>query len=104
MSAAQWQPITISELENIIHDDLANCSVGERNAFTKHRVRFYQVPIHRLGKLESVYVVARFDDKVLYYEDVEEGFALSQLDESGAMAERECNQFELCHVLQPLAR
>jgi hypothetical protein len=89
MSAAQWQPITISELENIIHDDLANCSVGERNAFTKHRVRFYQVPIHRLGKLESVYVVA---------------FALSQLDESGAMAERECNQFELCHVLQPLAR
>jgi hypothetical protein len=62
---------------------------SENGTRSQSTVCFYQVPIHRLGKLESVYVVA---------------FALSQLDESGAMAERECNQFELCHVLQPLAR
>jgi hypothetical protein len=47
-------------------------------------------------------VVARFGERVLYFEDVEEGFALSALDETGAIPEPDCNQFELRHVLYAL--
>jgi len=38
----------------------------------------------------------------MYYEDVEEGFELAQLDKESAIASQGCNQFELRHVMHRL--
>lgn len=95
----EWRPATAAEVEAIVADDLSRCSPDERALFEFHRVPFYQVPIRRFDKVEGVYVVARFDERVLYFEDVEEGFALSTLDQAGAIPEPDCSQFALSHVL-----
>lgn len=102
MNADSWKPVELDQLRRIIAAQLEECSAALREHFEAHRVEFYRVPIRRLGKLESVFVVATFDDAVLYYEDVEEGFELASLDENGAIASQGCNQFELCQILTQL--
>jgi len=102
MMSNGWRPATAAQVEAIVADDLSRCSREQRALFEAHRVPFYQVPIHGHGKVESAYVVARFGERVLYFEDVEEGFALSSLDPTGAIQEPDCSQFELSHVLYTL--
>ena len=46
-----------------------------------------------------VIAVAVFDGKLLYWSDVEEGWELEAPDETGNIASRGCNQFDLSHVL-----
>jgi hypothetical protein len=94
-----WQPISPSELELVVEQQLRACTSGQRNAFSARRVPFYAVPIHRLGAVESVLVVAEFPQGLLYYEDVEEGFEFGVLGEDGAIPSQGCNQYELKHVL-----
>ncbi len=53
----------------------------------------------RYGKMESVVVVARNGDQVIYYEDVEDGFNVSPLSQDGQVLEHLCNQDELPFVL-----
>jgi len=60
-----WRPITAAELEQIVEDDLTECSPAERTFFAAHRVPFYAVPIRRHGNLESALVVAHFGARVL---------------------------------------
>jgi hypothetical protein len=43
-------------------------------------------------------VVAIKDGEALYYEDIEEGFSLSRLSDSGALRVHEFEQHELCHA------
>jgi hypothetical protein len=63
-----WKPITITELEQIIERELLTCTADQRAAFVTRRVPFYPVPIHRVGALESVLVVAQFPQGLLYFE------------------------------------
>jgi hypothetical protein len=91
-----------NSLTEIIEDSLADCSQAQREFFASIRVDFYPVPIRRLGKLESVLVIADFNDSLVYYEDIEEGFAIDQLDDQGAIPKQDCSQFELRHVLYQL--
>lgn len=100
--SSKWQPASAAEIDAIVENDLLRCSPERCGLFATHRVPFYQVPIRRSGKVESVYVVARFGTQVLYSEDVEGGFALSSLDETGAIPEPDSNQFGLGHVLYAL--
>ena len=48
----------------------------------------------RYGKMETVVVVARNGDRVIYYEDVEDGFNVSPLSSDGQVLEHWCNQDE----------
>jgi len=90
-----WKPATISEVEEIVAEDLQQCSDDERALFERVRVPFYRAPIIRYGREETVVVVARKGNDVLYWEDVEEGFNLSPVDENGLILEHWCNQDEL---------
>ena len=49
--------------------------------------------------IESVFVVARKEDVVVYYEDVEDGFNVSSLAPDGSIASPGYEQWELSHVL-----
>ncbi|MFP7723866.1 hypothetical protein [Lysobacter sp. A3-1-A15] len=94
-----WQPITVSELEAIVAEQLASCSAEQQAAFAAYRVRFYPLPLSRFGAVESALVVAELPDGLLYFEDVEEGFEVGIPDSRGILPDQGCNQFELTHVL-----
>jgi hypothetical protein len=43
--------------------------------------------------------VADHQGRILYYSDIEEGWAIERPDSAGGIADRDCSQFELSHVL-----
>jgi hypothetical protein len=97
---AQWQPATREEVQAILDEDLRDCSPEVRATFDTHRVPLRQAPIVRYGNEEHVYIVAQRDDEVLYWEDVDEGFNFSRLDEDGRIVEHWCNQDSLSTAMQ----
>jgi hypothetical protein len=92
-------PITITDLEHLVERELLTCTADQRAALVARRVPFYAVPIHRLGAVESVLVVAMFPQGLLYFDDVEEGFEFGNLGEDGAIPDQGCHQYALRHVL-----
>jgi hypothetical protein len=67
--------------------------------FHQYAVEPYAAPILRCRQRESVVVVARKGDEVVHWEDVEEGFNVSPIDEHGAILEHKCNQDRLGNAL-----
>jgi len=94
-----WCPITAEELQSLIDEQLRECTDAEREIFERYRVLLRPTPLERFGKPDSVFVVARRGNEVMYYEDIEEGFNLSPLTADGRIAQRWCNQDELTHAL-----
>lgn len=92
---AGWKPATIAEVKLILQKDLATCDAEQKAAFNRYRVEPYAAPIVGHGQPESVVVVARKKNEVLYWEDVEEGFNLSPIDENGTILNHWCNQDHL---------
>ena len=79
---------------------MGECSPEQLAAFEAVRVEPYQVPIARNGGIEQVFVVARNGSKVMYYEDVEEGFNIAQLASDGSISRPGCEQDELKWAIQ----
>ena len=48
---------------------------------------------------ERVWVVAEHQGRILYYSDIEQGWAIERPDGAGGIADRDCNQFELPHLM-----
>jgi hypothetical protein len=91
----EWQPATVEAVKRIIESDLKACDSKQLAVFKKYSVEPYSAPILRHGKMESVVVVARRRDDVIYWEDVEEGFNRSAVGPDGRVLEHQCNQDEL---------
>jgi hypothetical protein len=94
-----WQPATVEQVRRRVSKDLTACDAQQLAAFENYRVEPYTAPIVRYGKLESVVVVARNGNEVIYYEDTENGFNLSPVDSDGRILEHWCNQDELTLAL-----
>ena len=97
-----WEPITQTELEREIEIQLAELSPEQRAFFQSILVPLRAVPIVRWGELEKVFVVAEFKEVVVFYEDIEEGFEIATLNESGVISEYGSSQFKLLHVVNQL--
>ena len=95
----RWQPIALDELAHLVQRQLAECEPAQREAFRQLQIPPRAMPIVRGGKVESVFAVAERGNEVLYYEDVEEGFNISSLDTSGAVAKPGYEQWDLKHAL-----
>jgi hypothetical protein len=91
----EWLPATVDEVNDIVASDLKACDFEQLAVFSKFSVKPFVAPIMRYGKMESVVVVARNGDQVIYYEDVEDGFNVSPLSPDGLVLEHWCNQDEL---------
>jgi hypothetical protein len=100
MEDDKWRPITDEELRDLLEVQLAACAPERRELFERHRVIPYRAPLVRYGKRELVFVVAVKDGEALYYEDVEDGFNLSPLSESGEILQHWCNQDDLQYALR----
>lgn len=96
-----WHPISRIELEEIVREQLAECTPEQRETFQRYRVPMRRVGIQRYGKSEHVFLVAQRGPEAMYYEDVEEGFNFSTLDQNGSIRDHRCNQdplkYALCH-------
>lgn len=90
-----WTPIAKNELEEIIDKQLSECFPEFIEIFNKYIIPLQLSPIVRYKRLEAVFIVARNQNGVLYYEDVEEGFNFSPINEDGMILEHWCNQDSL---------
>ena len=95
----EWRPATVDEVNKIVARDLKTCDSEQLAAFKAYQVQAFSAPIMRHGKMESVVVVARNRDQVIYYEDVEDGFNVSPIGPDGTVLEHWCNDDELRFAL-----
>ncbi len=91
--------MTIEDVKEIVGRELNDCDAEQRATFHRYAVDPYWAEILRYGRLEKVAVVARKGNRVIYWEDEEEGFNISPVDESGRILQHLCNQDELRHAL-----
>lgn len=89
---ATWSPITESELEQLLRDELALCNAEERAAYERIRISMRGVSILRVGKIESVFAVGEHDGHLLIFEDVEQGFEWCKTDADGVIRNYACSQ------------
>jgi hypothetical protein len=91
-------------MDQLLRDQLAECSDEERSAFERVKIPLCRVSIQRAEKIESVFAVGQHDRKVLIFEDVEQGFEWCQPDSDGIIRSYGCSQaglqarlYELLH-------
>jgi hypothetical protein len=101
-----WQPISRDDLEAILTSELAECSADQQAEFDAVKyppTKWRQSPWGDLGG--GFWAVAIRDDRVLWYNDIEDGFNVSKFVTSGIIPDREywCNQDELRWALPRLA-
>jgi hypothetical protein len=97
-----WNPATIDEVKDILRSELKKCSAEQVAVFQQYSVEPFLASIVRYGRQESVVVVARKSNEVIYWEDVEEGFNNSALGPTGRVLEHWCNQDDLGVALSRL--
>jgi hypothetical protein len=94
-----WRAATIDEVSKIVDRDLKDCGDEQAATFSRYRVDLHLAPLSRYGRDESVVVVARRRNEVIYWEDVEEGFNRSTVGDDGRILQHLCNQDDLCLAL-----
>ena len=90
-----WRPATIEEVKSYVNDDLAKCDHRQNAVFKQYGVEPFTARIRRFDTMESVVVVARNQDQVIYWEDIEEGFNISAISADGEILEPGFEQDEL---------
>jgi hypothetical protein len=93
-----WEPIPLAELEQMIERHLAECSEQQRSFFARVAIppeKWRQSPYGDCGG--GFWAVAVFGDRVLWYNDIEEGFNISKFKRRGEIPRNEywCNQDRL---------
>jgi len=94
-----WRPATVEEVVRIVNQDLEVCDAKQVTTFKKYRIEPYVARIVRCGSDESVIVVARRGNEVIYWEDVEAGFNISPIGPNEQILEHGCNQNLLAFAL-----
>jgi hypothetical protein len=95
----EWQPATVEYVKQLVENDLQHCDETQLALFKKVAVEPYRAPLTRYGTINTVVVVARNGNEVIYYEDEEEGFNVSPISPDGTILEHWCNQDELKFAL-----
>jgi len=89
---ATWSPITKSEMQRLLDEQLASCSEAEREAYSRVRTPLRRVPFQRGSVVESVFSVAQHGDDLLIFDDVEYGFEWCRPDSDGVIRSCGCSQ------------
>ncbi len=92
---------TFQKIENLLSQAEDNLHPNHRAQFQKIRVPPYRAPV-ATHPGESVIVAAKYEDKILYWSDIEEGWEIDTPRKDGSIRERGCNQFELSHLMWQL--
>ena len=96
-----WTPATIDEVVSRFERELRDLEDVDRIRLEAARVEPRRVPIES-RKGETVVAIAEFGARVLYWEDVDEGWEIEERSPSGGVPGRFANQFELAHIAYQL--
>jgi hypothetical protein len=82
---APWKPITDEDFSKLFAEQYGELEDDERVLFERYRVPHWKATIQRSEQAgdEQVFVVAQASGGVLYFDDVEYGFNISEIDRSG---------------------
>jgi len=97
-----WVPISRSEFESLYQEQLRELSKAELAAFEKYQVPITECQLCRSAEMgyESVFVVARTENGVLYFDDVEHGFNVAFVDASDRILKPGGSQYRLSEAVQ----
>lgn len=101
-----WEPFSLSELERLISADLAECSEAQREYFAKVKIQPAKWQLSPWGdEGGGFWAIAIHDNRVLWWNDIEEGFNVSSFEVPGQIPPIEywCNQDPLKGALHQLA-
>ena len=90
-----WESLNKAAIESLVARDLRECSEAKRQLFERVRiapVKWVQSPWGEEGG--GFWAVAVLNDRVLWYNDIEEGFNVSRFTDLGTIPSDEywCNQ------------
>ena len=100
-----WEPITKASLDELIAEELADATAEDRELFARTAMTPSKWQLSPWGDLGGgFWVVAVMDDRVLWYNDIEDGFNVSRFVAFGTIPSTEywCNQDELRWALPAL--
>jgi hypothetical protein len=101
----QWTPITETELNSQIADGESAMSPILRRLWDLIRIRPTKWRLSPWGDMGGgFWIVAILGERVIWFNDIEDGFNLSKYSELGVIAEYWCNQDELNHSMSALMR
>ena len=89
------------EVLELLRSAMASLPAAHRHALQSALIPPTRVPVDDCPG-EFVIAVAQFEQGVLYWSDVEEGWEVEPLTAEGTIPSRRCNQFELKHVMYQL--
>jgi hypothetical protein len=100
-----WRPLSLTDLQAIVERDLTACSDEQRAFFRQIAIqpaKWHQSPWG--DQAGGFWAVAVIDDRVLWYNDIEEGFNVSRFTKWGTIPKNEysCNQDSLLEALRHL--
>lgn len=77
---ADWTPITLDELSELVTAQLRECDESDRKLWSETKLSFERRPFRYLADrpCESFFVVAALKDAVILYDDVEDGFGIAR--------------------------
>jgi hypothetical protein len=93
--AVSWHPVGLSDLVSRIARDLLECSAEQREFFARTRITPTKWHLPRWGdEGGGFWAVAVHRNRVLWYNDIEDGFNVSNFDVPGQIPQDEywCNQ------------
>ncbi|HNO80473.1 MAG TPA: hypothetical protein PKN33_20690 [Phycisphaerae bacterium] len=93
----KWRPITTQEFWELFEKQYEELDKTSREIFENYRVPFWRATIRRSMSAgdESVIVVSQLKDGVLYFDDVEYGFNIGVIDETGRITNPGGSQYTL---------
>jgi len=93
-----WNPLSREEIEAELARAVTGLHPAHAKCFSAITVPIRSVPVAAYPG-ERVWVVAEHQGRILYYSDIEQGWAIERPDGAGGIADRDCNQFELPHLM-----
>lgn len=97
-----WQAISQEEFHTLLREQQAELTSEERAALDRYSVPVEKANIIRSERagIENVFVVARSDEGVLYFDDIEYGFNVSPVDENNLITHPGGSQYTLSEAVR----
>jgi hypothetical protein len=86
-SMDEWQPITRSAFDELLAEQICQFSDESRERFEKYHVPLWQATIRRSDVCgeELVWVVAQYNNLVVFFDDAEYEFASGFINDDGQL-------------------